>query len=141
MIPLISWEEVKRTVMNNEAVGKFPRSKEVDEKYDQHKRQHGDVEAYLMNTLFPDGKSDQEFNVCPNQFPYNMEPGIEHWLVWGNPHHMNAQEFKEQAPTIISDRFAQFECLWCINPVELQSILSIPHAHVFIRVNEVEVEK
>lgn len=63
-----------------------------------------------------------------NDFPYNWEDGIEHYLLWSN----------EEVPDNEIEGYIQdlmphcSDYLWFVNPAELKSIPEIWHAHVIV---------
>ncbi len=66
----------------------------------------------------------------PNDFPYNMEPGIKHWLLWSD-HAMRDGEVEAFLRSDPSASSADAR-LTFVNPVELQSIPDIHHVHVLL---------
>lgn len=66
-----------------------------------------------------------------NDFPYNLAPGIEHYLLWSD-HVMSADEIDIH---LQSDPIAKQSSsrLTFVNPVELQSIPDIHHVHVLLK--------
>ena len=65
----------------------------------------------------------------PNDFPYYFEEGIEHHVLWSESDILNDEVVKQQ---ILLHR-PDHECLFFINPLMLQSIKSVAHAHILSR--------
>lgn len=65
-----------------------------------------------------------------NDFPYNFEKGIEHWLLWCT---------EPLPPTLIQEKMAQhfpdkdYDTIFFVNPPQLQSVLAVWHCHVLVR--------
>jgi hypothetical protein len=67
-----------------------------------------------------------------NDFPYSLEPGIEHHCVWAPSH--------EAAAPAALDAFVEaqrprsdWETLRFVNPAHLRSVRNVWHAHVMSR--------
>lgn len=65
-----------------------------------------------------------------NDFPYNFEPGIHHWLLWSTKEIPGVR-----VAELIAARFPAGGCdvLHFTNPPSLQSVLSVWHCHVLVR--------
>jgi hypothetical protein len=70
--------------------------------------------------------------LTPNDFPYYLVNGIQHWLIWCDPIPKEPIKIIEQ---IINKEFPckNFERLSFINPPRLRSVSDVFHAHVFTR--------
>eukprot|EP00890_Picochlorum_soloecismus_P005374 jgi/Picsp_1/5838/NSC_03197-R1_sulfotransferase len=55
-----------------------------------------------------------------NDFPYYMEGGIEHFILWST-----SPMEKEDIESYIAREMPGFEYLWFVNPVELRSVLDV----------------
>eukprot|EP00746_Dinoflagellata_sp_MGD_P130720 gnl/MRDRNA2_/MRDRNA2_64612_c0_seq1.p1 gnl/MRDRNA2_/MRDRNA2_64612_c0~~gnl/MRDRNA2_/MRDRNA2_64612_c0_seq1.p1 ORF type:complete len:387 (-),score=59.44 gnl/MRDRNA2_/MRDRNA2_64612_c0_seq1:40-1200(-) len=67
-----------------------------------------------------------------NEFPYFLEPGIEHHCIWSHPGKLltvsRIQEvLQEDCP------MDEFEYIWFINPPSMKSVPDVDHAHVLYR--------
>ena len=65
-----------------------------------------------------------------NDFPYNFEPSMEHWLLWASRELPQAR-----VDELIAERFppGEWDVLEFVNPVQLKSVLSVWHCHVIVR--------
>ena len=64
-----------------------------------------------------------------NEFPYHLEPGIDHAILWSNVEltkDLIEQQIAKHVP-------ADFEYVWFINTPSLRSVPDIHHAHVMSR--------
>ncbi len=66
-----------------------------------------------------------------NDFPYNLKPGIEHYLLWSDRVMLD----EEVEAYLRSDPVARQSESWLtfVNPAELQSIPEILHVHVLLK--------
>lgn len=66
----------------------------------------------------------------PNDFPYNFEPGMRHWLLWAAGELPRARILE-----LIGAKFpeADWDALTFTNPPVLQSVLTVWHCHVIVR--------
>ena len=68
-----------------------------------------------------------------NDFPYYVTEGIKHFVLWSS---------KEQDWTVYEDyvttKFPRhvYDVLMFENPIELKSVKSVVHVHVFVRLLE-----
>jgi len=63
-----------------------------------------------------------------NDFPYFVESGIEHGIVWST-----GKLCKDEMLALLDEKLPGKEKLYFINPPSLQSITEVEHAHVFSR--------
>mmetsp|Transcript_367 Transcript_367/g.2864 ORF Transcript_367/g.2864 Transcript_367/m.2864 type:complete len:103 (-) Transcript_367:923-1231(-) len=63
-----------------------------------------------------------------NDFPYFVEPGIEHGIVWST-----GKLCVDEMLALLEEQLPGKEKLYFINPPSLQSIAEVEHAHVFSR--------
>jgi hypothetical protein len=68
---------------------------------------------------------------APNDFPYAMHAGMEHFLVWCAGGALSAEELAEQVEA--HRPAAHFEAITFVNPARLQSVRNVWHAHVVCR--------
>ena len=71
-----------------------------------------------------------------NRFPYALDPGIKHDLIWIQPgHQISIQEveriIRENNPNICLEK----QCVYFKNVPKNQSIRAIEHYQVFININ------
>jgi len=63
-----------------------------------------------------------------NDFPYNFEQGMEHWLLWSTEK-LPAEKIQEH----IKAKFPDLDTTYFVNPTQLQSVLAVWHCHVLTR--------
>lgn len=96
---------------------------------------YGSIEDYLLTEKlkFPpadEGSDRPPVIVLPNDFPYSVEPGVEHILIWSQT------PLKESyVVEILEERYgsSKWEWVYFVNPPETQSVRRLPHVHVFMR--------
>ncbi|KAI8985863.1 hypothetical protein BDB01DRAFT_786592 [Pilobolus umbonatus] len=131
------WEEIVHYVSKNQ-VSKLRRNKSDEIVYRAWTKQalidYGTIENYLLKEKlhFPSPESSNRpvVLVLPNDFPYSVDPGIDHILIW-------SQEplQAEYIESILESRYDRtlYEWVYFVNPPEWQSVRRLPHVHVFIR--------
>jgi hypothetical protein len=80
----------------------------------------------------PNLRSIKEPLLTPNDFPYYLVDGIQHWLIWCDPKPNEPEEIIEK---IINRKFPleKFDRISFVNPQRLRSVSDVFHAHVFTR--------
>ena len=72
-----------------------------------------------------------------NDFPYTMESGIEHYVVWT----MRKEDVtQKEIVSILEENLGElrkYEFVTMTNSLSLKSIKSINHTHIFVRLKEV----
>ena len=97
---------------------------------------YGTIENYLLKEklIFPDPQDNKPtILILPNDFPYSVEPGIEHILIW-------SKEPLEShwIESILEEKYGSsvYEWTYFVNPPAFQSVRRLPHTHVFMRKKE-----
>ncbi|ORX79022.1 hypothetical protein BCR32DRAFT_269730 [Anaeromyces robustus] len=63
-----------------------------------------------------------------NDFPYWLEPNIEHYVLW------TSEEFtREHAGAIIKEKFPEYDTIYFSNTPEKKSVKGVCHYQIFIR--------
>ena len=80
----------------------------------------------------PSSTAIREPLLTPNNFPYFLAQGIQHWLIWCDPEPKEPEKVIED---IMNRDFPvpKFDRISFINPPRLRSISAVFHAHVFTR--------
>jgi len=126
----VTWEELKEYIRIKNTGEKQPdlyRSLVESIKYYQHKEQVGDVNSYLLTKVL----RDKKYILVVNSFPYYLEDNILHYLIWIAP---NYSLSSDKIKCIVEERFSDQPYLIYKNYDEYQSIKSIEHYHVFIKI-------
>ena len=113
------------------------RNKQVQTVYNQWMKdtlaKYGTIENYLLKTKLhfepTTDKSRPSVIILPNDFPYSVEAGIQHILIWSQT--PLASSYIEE---ILQKNYGpSYEWVYWVNPPEIQSVRKLPHVHVFLR--------
>ncbi|KAI8060577.1 hypothetical protein BC940DRAFT_323169 [Gongronella butleri] len=144
---VFTWEEVCHYVQSNQ-IKRIHRHPSVQVVYQQWLtetlRTYGTIEDYLLATKLAPFKTavaddDDAFSasagsppviLLPNDFPYSVERGIDHQLLWSK--RLLSESFVEH---FLRDHYDAFKVEWVyfVNPPEVQSVKKLPHVHIFLR--------
>lgn len=94
-------------------------------------------------------KSSNDYKIMPNDWPYGLDEGISHLIVWLKnrleiqpPHGDMTQSARKQVEAFVEEKFVKpiaeltgstDSVLWFKNWVALQSVPGIDHVHVLVR--------
>ena len=148
--PMRSWCELK-TILDEESLEKLGRSKEQQIEYAEFRRQLSidwiTVTDYVLvskmnfrQIVLDDGKFAAErpqvtasrLVIVRNDFPYNFESGMEHFVLWKIGSELIKSEIDTAAQEICSESDA-LDFVTFTNPQNLKSILDLEHAHIILR--------
>lgn len=90
-----------------------------------------DINDYMMNKLNFTGKSQSTYELLENNFPYYLEPGMKHYVLWLNPS-LNEEEQETIIDQIPVFEFGQDKFAIKENTIENKSVKKIPHVHIFV---------
>ena len=147
ILPTISWDFISQFSFLNPPREVLERSVEMQNKYTTHnrnlKKRGISVSKYLRTQLFPDGDKDTPYIITTNTFPYNLESGIRHSLIWFNPdlESRNWIQNSSLVQEIIGDYCARENicrntcCVYFQNLESMRSVKAIPHIHIFWKKN------
>lgn len=166
-----TWEDLKDIIANNrlETLRRWPSDLKRYIKWsNQTKKQYGSVMAFVMKERLkwtPVGtpetglrfdfespvpfENPNDYKILPNDWPYGLDPGIVHLIVWLK-NRTEAQpplgdltpEARAQVNAFVDEKFAKplakltgedDNILWFKNWVALQSVPGIDHIHILIR--------
>ncbi|KAI7872056.1 hypothetical protein BDF14DRAFT_1755823 [Spinellus fusiger] len=90
------------------------------------------IENYLLAEKLNFGSlpAHQHVIVLANEFPYSVEPGIQHILLWSQ-----APLKTVHVQNLLEEQFKStvWDWVYFVNPPETQSVRGLPHVHVFMR--------
>ncbi|ORX89042.1 hypothetical protein K493DRAFT_319020 [Basidiobolus meristosporus CBS 931.73] len=131
------WEYIQNMLASGQIL-KLPRSAEVQRKYEAQtqriKQEYGSMAQYIQQVKlgWVDSKGDpvpgEDFKLLPNDFPYKLDPTIQHLVLW-----CRKPFTREEMAKILSAELPGKEFLFFVNPKALQSIRTVYHAQVMVR--------
>ncbi|GBF89557.1 hypothetical protein Rsub_02275 [Raphidocelis subcapitata] len=147
----LDWEQTSALIREGtvESLGKLGRSEEQLRVYRSFmagvKEDYASVADFIKISVFEaavhitDGKKqavDSEHASAdraiwrPNDFPYNFEPAMQHWLLW-----CSREPPAARLQALVDAKFppGAWDVLRFVNPPALQSVLSVWHCHVIVR--------
>lgn len=135
-----SWCFLEQFNFSNPPTSAFCRKDSVEEKYIKHGseiKKAGGVETYLKKKYLQDGV---DYTMTLNNFPYDMEDGINHYVIWFQLDRFsdfnNPGEVKKIIKKYEQDSGVEFQDTVFFQNIErLRSVPGIPHIHVFARIN------
>ena len=148
----LSWDEARSIVADGSLASMrlFGRSRDTLQSYREFKSRINRFYASMVDRIMIDVfKCDWKMNedrkiqhlspsqagpfFVKNDFPYNLDPGIEHYLLWSDRVMLD----EEVEAYLRSDPVARqsSSCLTFVNPAELQSIPEVHHVHVLLKMS------
>ena len=67
-----------------------------------------------------------------NDFPYNFEPNVEHFILWKIFEPLNQSDIDSAIKELTNDD-PQVPVTFYVNPAHLKSVLDIDHAHIILK--------
>ena len=132
---VLSWETLRRFNLSSPPTYALGRSTEVQTTYDKHrlwmKKSNVDVKTYI-NRKFKLDKNGIVF--VENEFPYNCDDGITHFIIWISDTFMYNIEFLEQY--IQKKLKVDHKYIFYKNIPQNNSIGCVNHYHVFVNTND-----
>ena len=124
------WEELLAYNFECPPKSQFKRKKEIEDEYKFHldslKKKNIRVSDYIQKIAFPDNES---YKFLKNEFPYDLEDGIDHWLLWLNPIYSIEDTYIKE---LVEHRMGS-EVVYFCNYKFNQSIPTIRHCHIFVK--------
>ena len=132
----MNWDTIKSYHLNSpKTFGEFVRTADDQAKYDVLKAHLAQSNSSLSESIFQKyfSSNNQDFIIVSNEFPYMLEPTIQHFILWIRP---GVQLDDTRIQNVISDfcstNFSQWICFQ--NKPDLQSVKSVEHWHIFCKV-------
>jgi hypothetical protein len=66
------------------------------------------------------------YAITPNPFPYNVQRGINHYILW-----CVEQLTEDQIDAVLSKHYIDSDSIWMVNTIENRSVKGVWHAHIF----------
>jgi len=131
---MLSWNVVKDFTVESPPTYALGRLPEVEERYTRHRDHINESSFYtsIADYISKDVIGDNEFVFVENEFPYKIEEGIKHYLLWISK---NAHG-KYDPETLIKNRAEIKTCkefTYYRNFKNNASIFEIEHYHIFAK--------
>lgn len=139
---MLLWDELKNAIERDDWQ-KLKRSEEMNREYQEFQAQilnsYSSVSEYVLKEKMEGREAEQGMILLPNDFPYDLDPEIGHYVLWfvgsDEDHHQDTEVLKAKFKTYLEEEldYDEFETLIYINPKHNQTIPQIPHCQVFVR--------
>lgn len=100
----------------------LPRTKAMQEKYDEVMSKNKDRADDLRKKLFP---NNEKWTLSDNIFPYDFRDKTKHMVAWFSEDYVDY--------SVIQEALSDFDIVFYENFKNNRSIHSIRHVHVFIK--------
>lgn len=119
---MLSIKDLQIYSKENPPLKTLGRTEEIDKSYIKFNSDKKNKEQFVNSINEFLLKQDYYFHL--NHFPYNVEPNIEHWLLWWNKT-LNINK-------LIISKFSNKVITYWVNLPNNNSINDIKHAHIFV---------
>lgn len=131
---MLGWNIVKNFTIDSPPTYALGRLPEVEERYTRHRNQIMSSEYYssIADYILKDVIRDYNFVFTENEFPYKVDEGIKHYLLWVSPTSavsVNVLETIASQPEIKRSK----EYTYYRNYKNNASIYEIEHYHIFAK--------
>lgn len=128
----MSWKKLSEVVRLHKH-NIFQRTNETQAAYELYQKQYPDLKTMIVDEHF--ARTNYDFVIAPNRFPYLFENDILHLVIWGRPRCVTHDRLKDMAETIVDSlvRDHHRPAMYRINTSVNMSIPSVPHAHLFVK--------
>ena len=131
----MEWDYVQRFHMNPPpSAADLPRNKNVDIKYQEHKKQVKSIKEHIISTYFDSESVERGWVIVNNEFPYDLNPNIQHLLIWIYP----GKDFSDESIIGIIEDYMKnnghSEYIYFRNILAIRSVLEIDHYHIFVKI-------
>ena len=130
---VLTWETIQKLNVNCPPTYNLGRSPKVQEIYDKHrdwlKDSKTDVKTYICEKFNLENKG---IVFVENEFPYNCDQGIKHYLIWINADYIyNLQSLEKFIKEKIG---SNGDYVFYKNIPANNSISCVNHYHVFVKI-------
>ena len=116
---------------------KFIRTPELEKKYNKikenYKKNNIDINDVINKQLFGNNNFIEKFVFEPCKYPYYIEKGISHYILWCNPLYDWSNTYSLIFKNEIKNKLGNIEFGWFENEIKDRSVLGIKHFHIFFR--------
>ena len=153
-----TWDELHQIIVEDQELARLSRSVEDEERYGKERKllleQYDTIYDHILCSKFKfdkvvddvsgkwkavknrTGNSSEEkpmMVLLPNDFPYFIDFGIEHWVLWKLQSNIT-QEDVDHSIEELEDKYGDvIDTIWWENPPALKSLPDINHIHILVR--------
>jgi hypothetical protein len=120
---MFSWDMLKKHQFYD-----IKRSKEMEKKYEEYKKQ-----VNVTNHIFQNVLQNKPFQLAKNKFPYDVQDGIEHYVLWIHPEMKLSYKTIYEILKIYETKLGFKDFIFYENEPRKKSVLEIPHVQVFFK--------
>ena len=133
---VLTWETLNKFNLQSPPTYTLGRSDEIQEKYDKHrtwiKNSGIDVKKYIYDKF---NLSEKEIIFIENDFPYNCENGVKHYIIWiSDKYNYNTDQLEKFIKTKLKVTETEIPYIFYKNIPKNNSIACVNHYHVFAKV-------
>lgn len=143
--PLL-WEVLKKYHQNPPNYP-FPRSDKVIKAYLKHKAGldliNKDISDFVKEQYFSGDEASSVSCLTNNKFPYLLEPGIQHKILWFNPRITTSKQFPTNLNSVYTfinicltkhlPNIDRYDIIYFENLSQCRSVPGIRHIQVFLK--------
>lgn len=125
---MLSWESLK----DDDYIPY--RTVEIDNEYSLYKEKTKSLDSNIINNVLKN--KSEELHLTLNKFPYDLEEGITHYVIWDlKEDKINIETQLERYHNFVKSKFdlTIYDSIIKINKPQYQSIPEIKHCQLFIR--------
>tara|TARA_B100000035_G_C20758620_1_gene447283 strand:+ start:115 stop:516 length:402 start_codon:yes stop_codon:yes gene_type:complete len=131
---MLSWNVVKKFTVESPPTYALGRLPEVEERYTRHRNQIKSSKYYnsIADYILKDVLGSNEYKFTENEFPYKVEDGIKHYLLWVS----KEAHGKYNIESLIKSRVEIKSCkefTFYRNLKNNASVFEIEHYHIFAK--------
>ena len=132
---MLSWDVVKDFTVESPPTYALGRLPEVEERYTRHRNHINESSFYksIADYIIKDVIGDNEYVFVENEFPYKVETGIKHYLLWISKEAQGKYNveslIKSRSEIVSSSEFTYYR-----NFKNNASIFEVEHYHIFAKV-------
>jgi hypothetical protein len=122
----LNWSDLQNLLENRHKYD-IIRSPEVRKRLDTHMSKINNIDEYILQMV---DFSEEKYKILENDYPYNVEDSIKHYVFWINPqHNIKIQEAKQ----ICLDKWKEKDIIIFENPTHMKTVKNIKHYQVFLK--------
>lgn len=141
---MYNWEIIKNYIESNNGylLTRTDESRIEYNKFKETLKKYKSIKDYIYinylksesiikdDIIYSTGKNIKKYNFCKNIYPYNVEKGIKHYILWSIE---DLEEKDDKINKIIKIYLKNKDYLYFYNPKGRRSVSEVFHIHVFFK--------